>query len=155
MNGAHALLQDDVRTSTGGGRRVDATCNVDITGGIRSMTQYRGLKSLALAVTLGLAVVGLSQCRLVEDTVTGVDLSSTGNAADRADCVKQCNEAFKAAEAAEDARYEAAIRACGKDRTCIEREVAKTKESHAKNVEDMQTCKRSCYNEGTGGGGAR
>ena len=34
---------------------------------------------VALAAVLGLAAVGLSQCRMVDDTVTGVDLrSSTG-----------------------------------------------------------------------------
>ena len=117
------------------------------------MTQSRNLKALALAVTLGLAVVGLSQCRMVEDTVTGVDLTPAGNVNDRADCVKDCNEAFKAAERTEDSRYETAIRGCGKDSACIAREVAKTKENHAKNVDDMQACKRGCYNEGSGTGG--
>ena len=116
------------------------------------MNQSRGLKAVALAVTLGLAVVGLSQCRMVEDSITGVDMTH-GDPNLRAECVKACNEAFKAAERAEDARYDAALRACGRDRACIEREVARTKATHAQNVDDMQACKRSCYNEGSGNGG--
>ena len=117
------------------------------------MTQSRGLKSVALVVALSLAVVGLSQCRMVEDNIAGVDLDMHGAVTDRAECVQACNDAYKAAERAEDLRFDAAVRSCGKDQACIARETDRTKANHAQNVTDMQDCKRACYNEGSGNGG--
>ena len=65
----------------------------------------RGFAFVALAAVLGLAAVGLTQCRMVNDNVTGVDLrSGNGQANARSTCVKQCNEKFKACQRSEDAR---------------------------------------------------
>ena len=49
----------------------------------------RGFAFVALAAVLGLAAVGLSQCRMVDDTVTGVDLSANSGLSARSDCVHQ------------------------------------------------------------------
>src|SRR5437773_1784261 len=56
----------------------------------------RGFAFVALAAVLGLSAVGLTQCRLVDDTVTGVDLKSNSQLNLRSSCVRQCNEQFKA-----------------------------------------------------------
>ena len=37
----------------------------------------RGFAFVALAAVLGLSAVGLTQCRMVDDTVTGVDVRSS------------------------------------------------------------------------------
>src|SRR5437870_13741275 len=68
----------------------------------------RGFAFVALAAVLGLAAVGLTQCRMVNDTVTGIDLSANSGLNARSNCVHQCNEKYKACRRAEDARHKAA-----------------------------------------------
>ena len=113
----------------------------------------RGFAFVALAALLGLSVVGLSQCRLVDDTVTGVDLSANSGVNARSQCVHQCNEKFKACKRAEDARHKAAQRACGSDKACKKAEQRLHKQNKLACVRAMQLCKRNCYNEGAGVGG--
>ena len=113
----------------------------------------RGFKALMLTAVLGFAVIGLSQCRMVEDTLTGVELNSQAGVNARSECVQRCNDEYKAASRAEDVRYEAALRACGTSRACTTAEKATHKSNDKKITDDMQACKRACYNEGSGGGG--
>jgi hypothetical protein len=113
----------------------------------------RGFAFVALAALLGLSVVGLSQCRLVDDTVTGVDLQANNGVNARSDCVHQCNEKYKACKRAEDARHKAAKRACGSDKACKKAEQRLHKDNKLVCVRAMQDCKRNCYNEGAGLGG--
>jgi len=113
----------------------------------------RGLKTVALLSVLGLAVTGLSQCRMVGDSVTGVDLNAPQGTSDRSECIQACNDRFKAATAAEVARHNAALRSCGVSGQCKKAEDQVHQDIQQKNVDDMQNCKRGCYNEGSGGGG--
>jgi hypothetical protein len=113
----------------------------------------RTVKAVALFSLLGIATVGLSQCRLVGDTVTGVELETSTSVAGRSDCVKDCNDTFKAAKRAEDARHKAAARACGRDKVCKNQEQVTYKRNLLAIVNAMKVCKRSCYNEGSGVGG--
>lgn len=115
----------------------------------------RTVKTVALTSLLGLATLGLSQCRMVSDNVTGVEIESTDtyNGRGKADCVKRCNDEFKAAKRSEDARHKAAVRACGNDRVC-KKDAGKLNKDNLKDIiRDMQECKRGCYNEGGGIGG--
>jgi hypothetical protein len=112
----------------------------------------RGFAFVALAALLGLSVVGLSQCRLADDTVTGVDLTANSVNA-RSDCVHRCNDQYKACKRAEDARHKAAQRACGSDKACKKAEQRLHKDNQLACVRQMQQCKRNCYNEGAGVGG--
>jgi hypothetical protein len=113
----------------------------------------RGFAFVALAALLGLSVVGLSQCRLVDDTVTGVDLSAASGLNARSDCVHQCNEKYKACKRAEDARHKAAKRACASDKACKKAEATLHKQNKLACVSAKKDCKRNCYNEGAGVGG--
>ncbi len=113
----------------------------------------RVLKTVALISTLGLAVTGLSQCRMVNDNVTGVNLGGPQGVNSRSECVQGCNDKYRAAETAEDSRHDAALRACGGDKNCKKAEDDRTKDRHKANVQAMQDCKSSCYNEGGGNGG--
>jgi len=110
----------------------------------------RGFAFVALAALLGLAVVGLSQCRMVDDTVTGVNLNAASGTNARSDCVHRCNEAYKACHRAEDARHKAAQRNCGTDKACKKAEQSTHKANQLACVRQMQDCKRNCYNEGAG-----
>ena len=112
----------------------------------------RGFAFVALAAVLGLAAVGLTQCRMVNDTVTGIDLSANSGLNARSNCVHQCNEKYKACRRAEDARHKAAKRACP-DNACRKAEERLHQNNHKDCVRQMQLCKRSCYNEGAGGAG--
>jgi hypothetical protein len=114
----------------------------------------RGFAFVALAAVLGLAAVGLTQCRMVDDNVTGVDLRSGAGLNARSACVHQCNDKFKACDRAELARYKNAKKACGSDNTCRKAEERTHKDNHKACVTQKNQCKRNCYNEGAGNGGA-
>lgn len=110
-------------------------------------------RTVVMAVLLGLAVMGLSQCRGVDESITGVELSAETSAHGRGRCVKQCTRDFRTAVKSENARYKADIRACGRDSECL----AEARAEHRENLVEIgaahRACKRSCYNEGGGGGG--
>jgi hypothetical protein len=116
-------------------------------------TFCRTIKTVALFSLLGLATLGLSQCRLVGDTVTGVDVDATTTVNGRSDCVRDCNDSFKDGQKAEDNRHKDALRACGSNKACKDAENVKHKRNHEALVDAMQACKRACYNEGSGSGG--
>ena len=107
---------------------------------------------LAMAAALGLTTFTLSQCRLVNDSVTGVDVAS-GRLSNRSTCRKACDETFKAQMKAEEDRFKDAVRACGENDDCKKAAAAdhKTREEGFK--DDRESCKKGCYNEGGGQGG--
>ena len=111
------------------------------------------LGRLGLVLGACAAVAALSQCRLVDDSITGVDLKNNVALSARSECVMSCNDAFKDAMAAEAQRYKDAVRACGNDKACRDAERAR----HDEIVDEIQaarrSCKDACYNEGGGSGG--
>jgi len=119
----------------------------------------RGFAFVALAAVLGLSAVGLNQCRMVDDTVTGVDVRSNttfsgSGGHGRSRCVHQCQERFKQCKRQEDARHKAALRACGKNVNCKKAEQKLHKDNLKRCIRDMQLCKKNCrYREGAGTGG--
>jgi len=105
---------------------------------------------LVAAVALVVAT-SLTQCRMVDDRITSVDLKAGASA--RSTCMQRCMDQFRARKRAEDQRYRNALAACGDDRNCRKDEKQTHKERDASNVRMMQECKRTCYNEGAGLGG--
>lgn len=124
--------------------------------GFNGHRPFRGFTSILLAGLLGAALLGLTQCRLVNDTVTGVDLKSGGELNGRSACVHACNAAFKECERDEDARHKvrrAECKALGSvaERTACERdEQRRHNEAHLACVRAKNECKKGCYNEGGG-----
>ena len=115
----------------------------------------RGFAFVALAAVLGLSAVGLTQCRMVNDNVTGVDLrAGAGQLSGRSSCARKCNEAFKACLRAEEARHKAAKRACGHDFACKKAEDRTHRDNIKACTNAKKQCKKSCYNEGAGNSGA-
>ena len=119
----------------------------------------RGLTYLALATVLGLATVGLTQCRLVDDSVTGVDLRASTGLSAKSECKKQCKERKKQCERNEKARHKAEQRVC-KDledssarKACKKAESRKHKDSKEACKDEEKKCKNGCYNEGSGSAG--
>ena len=123
----------------------------------------RGFAFVALAAVLGLAAVGLSQCRMVDDTVTGVDVTSTTSfkgGHGRSRCVQQCNDAYKHCLKAEDSRHKAANKDCLKQhhssdrKACQKAENSLHKQKQKDCVRQLQLCKKGCnYHEGAGSAG--
>ncbi len=115
----------------------------------------RGFAFVALAAVLGLAAVGITQCRMVNDNVTGVDLrAGAGTLSGRSSCVHRCNDAFKACLRAEESRYKAAKRACGSNNACKKAEQRLHRDNIKACTNAKFQCKKSCYNEGAGNSGA-
>ena len=122
----------------------------------------RPLATIALAAMLGLVALVLSQCRGIDDPVTGVDLRTgavfNGDGGDDR-CKRQCKEKYKECRRQENERHKAAEHACeqlaGDDRRgCEDAEDA----AHDRNVDACKAAKKQCknacrYREGAGLGG--
>lgn len=117
------------------------------------MNRSHGFRMLGLALVAALTIVGLSHCRFVDDSITGVDLKNSVGLKARSDCRRTCKEAFKEAKKEEKARYKDAKDACGNDKDC--RDAAKAE--HERIMDELEQrekdCKDGCYNEGGGLGG--
>jgi hypothetical protein len=117
--------------------------------------------TLALGVALVAAVLGLSQCRLADQPITGVDTRENTTFGDKhSKCEHQCNNAYKSCKRAEHKRHEAAEKACdglkdrGERKSCRRAE----EDRHDKEIDACKAakkqCKRDCnYREGSGKGG--
>ena len=117
------------------------------------MNRSQAHRTLWVSLAACLALVGLSQCRLVDDSITGLDLKHNAFLNGRSDCVHRCNDAYKDALEAEQERYQAALRACGSDSECRDRERDTHKQTTDQIHDAKKVCKNSCYNEGGGTGG--
>lgn len=125
------------------------------------------LTFLALAVTLVAAALGLTQCRLSDDSVTGVDVSDAvalnghkGGGHGHSKCEHQCSHDYKKCRDREDSRYEKAKKACRKMKDSDDRRKCKkaAESQHEKNKDACKAakskCKKACdYREGSGKGG--
>lgn len=113
----------------------------------------RALTWCAVLAATVLAVTGLTQCRRVPETITGVDITATSGLGARNGCIHQCRHAFREALEKERMRHRNALAECGHDGQCKREEA----ERHVKNVQDLvaqrRACKKACYNEGGGKGG--
>ena len=110
------------------------------------------LLGLGLVAAVALVVAtSLTQCRMVDDRITSVDLKASAN--DRSTCMEHCMDQYRARRRAEDQRYQNALAACGDDKSCRKdaKQTHKDNDSSIKRM--MQECKRTCYNEGAGVGG--
>jgi hypothetical protein len=121
----------------------------------------RGFAFVALAAVLGLSALGLSQCRMVNDTVTGVDLQSNSSfgSKGRSACKKACNEEFKQCKKLESAKHKIEKKACDQlpstqKKECKKAESLRHKAAKKECSERKKACKRACkYTEGAGSAG--
>src|SRR5262245_42011957 len=85
-------------------------------------TATHHLQVLAFAAALGICAVALSQCRMVNDNVTGVSLQA-GTLSGRSSCIRACNNQYEDALRIEETRHRNAMRACGHDARCKDAEI--------------------------------
>ncbi len=112
----------------------------------------RMLTYITFAAALVATALVLSHCRMVSDSVTGVNLS-TGTAGSRQDCIRNCHKAEEAAERAENQRFKDAKRACGSDKACRKAADLQHKQNLLAIHQQERQCRAGCYNEGAGVGG--
>lgn len=121
----------------------------------------RGFAFVALAAVLGLSAVGLTQCRMVDDTVTGVDVRSTDSfkSRGRSRCVHQCFSKYKKCLKEEDSLHKKNRRACdrlphGQRLACRKAEDTRHKNALKECTRQYLLCKKNCrYGEGAGTAG--
>jgi hypothetical protein len=126
----------------------------------------RGFTFIALAAVLSLSAVGLTQCRLMDDSVTGVDVKSTTNYQNssksnksKEKCLKQCVKDFKKCLKDRDNSCKNRKRNCDKlpkrNRDgCKKNESDRRKGRLLECLRDLHSCEKACrYREGSGGGG--
>ena len=127
------------------------------------MAQPRRIFSrVILCGSLALALAGLSQCRMVSDNVTGLNLDqATNNRGDDEDgpghghgkCVRTCRKDYQQGIKAENRRFRDAIRSCGNDRNCRRSEVTRHQNAVTDLRKQERDCRSGCYNEGAGAAG--
>ena len=116
----------------------------------------RGFAFVALAAVLGLSAVGLNQCRMVDDTVTGVNVRSNDafTPGPHPQCIHACNDAYKRCIRNVEAAYKACKQACNGNAACIKACQKQRQLDHKRCVQQMQFCKKHCrYREGSGNAG--
>ena len=113
----------------------------------------------ALSAALGFVVLGLSQCRGMDDPM-GVSRSNSATSNGISDCVQRCNDVFKQCRDKENARHSQAVKQCNQIKDPVQREACLAAEEtlHEQNIATcaaaMNLCKERCrYREGSGSGG--
>jgi hypothetical protein len=117
----------------------------------------RGPRFAVLAALLAVAAVGLTQCRIVGENVTGIETESH-RFSGRNRCMHKCEKIYRDARALEDLRHRLALRKCDrlgrKDEDECRRNEHRVHRAILEKLEDMKkACKNKCYNEGGGRGG--
>jgi hypothetical protein len=98
------------------------------------------------AALLVLTVIGLSQCTMVEDNITGVGLNSVGPGR----CISQCAQAFQDSNKVEFDRYMDARAKCKKDEVCLALEKARHEQAKNRIKNWFANCRKECHHQGGG-----
>jgi hypothetical protein len=126
----------------------------------------RAMIYAALAVMLGAVSLTLSQCTMVGDSLTGVDLSKGRPTT----CIKQCNDLYKLIYDQEQKRHAEEKALCdvakcaelppAEQQACIDAkqacqaaESARHEAAKAKITQDKVDCQNNCHTQGTGSAG--
>ena len=111
----------------------------------------RGAGIAALVSVLAFALLGLTQCRMIGDRLTGVDASLLRRSP--VDCIQACEQFRDIAVFQESQFHRAKIRACRMDVECLEDE----NQRHTNRLADIETeyqaCLTGCHHQGGGSGG--
>ena len=115
----------------------------------------RAVAYAALAALLGVVSLTLSQCTMVGDSLTGVDLKRVGPTT----CIKQCNDLFALLYKLEQKRHIAEQGQCqlldggAAKAACLAAEDAVHQANKAQLAADKTACQNNCYHEGAGSAG--
>lgn len=110
----------------------------------------RALSLLSLIVVLGAGSVTLTQCRMVGDRLTGVEVQPL-HGQPASECAKQCKRDLEAALEAEFRLHVANIRACGRNQACLKAEFERHLRRLVEIWKDYKSCLGNCHHQGGGG----
>lgn len=103
---------------------------------------------VALAVLCAVAVVGLTQCELASDKVTGVDRAKTPPGNCISECADKANEEMKS----ESDLHSQNAKTCRGDKDCITREQDRHKTAVDQIQDGRKRCMDTCHQQGGGNG---
>ena len=111
----------------------------------------RALSYLSLTALLGITVVTLSQCRAVEDNLTGVSASLARGGP--GSCISRCANDHADLMRAEQEMNKENVDACAADPTCLALEKARNAEAKAEIQASRTECFDDCNYQSGGKGG--
>jgi hypothetical protein len=110
---------------------------------------HRGAAFAVFGVVLATLALSLSQCRMVEERLTGVSL----NKARPDQCVTTCAMAYNDSVRVESSLHVTNVHSCASDSLCLALEEMR----HEAAMDRIQTgrvaCLAECHHQGSGGGG--
>lgn len=118
----------------------------------RSRSRFTsGVRILHVAL-LAFTLLGLTQCRLVADRITGVDAQLfNGNSA--RNCLRGCDAERREQIREEERRHRVRIRLCRTDIACLEEENERHQNALATIEAEYAECLEDCHHQGGGSGG--
>ena len=108
----------------------------------------RGTAFAALAVLLGTTALTLSQCRMVDERLTGVEFGRSKPA----NCIASCSFAFNDSIRAESQLHVGNTQACNSDPVCLALEEVRHEAAVNRIQAGRRDCQNACHHQGGGTG---
>src|SRR5262245_1086044 len=103
-----------------------------------------------LLIALGVASLALTQCRMVSDSITGVDGVRLMKAKD---CLSLCQQNADSQLKAEDKLNKSNLKQCGSNPGCMTQEQVRHNAAVAAIQAALVACQNDCHHQGSGGVG--
>jgi len=114
----------------------------------RSTQIHRKTARVTLAILCAVAVVGLTQCKLASDKVTGLDRAHTPPG----QCISACAHAANEAKKSESELHVLIVQACAGDEACLAQEQARHEAAVEAIHAEKKRCMDGCHQQGGGSG---
>jgi hypothetical protein len=108
----------------------------------------RGTALLLFAVLLVTAALTLSQCRMVDERLTGVDFGKSRPA----NCMTKCSHAYNDSVRAESRLHVDRVHACQGEPVCKAVEQLRHESAIRRIQTGRKNCQDACHHQGGGGG---
>jgi len=108
----------------------------------------RGIALLALGVLLAGADLTLSQCKMVDERLTGVSLAKSSPSS----CTSACAQTYNDSIRVESALHVTNVHGCGSDPVCQAMEELRHDQAVDRIQAERRTCQENCHHQGHGGG---
>ncbi len=109
----------------------------------------RGSALAGLGLLLAATALSLGQCKMVNEQLTGVDLSASQP--DR--CINTCVQAFNDSIGVESDLHVANVHGCAGDSLCLALEGLRHEAAVVRIQTGRKACLDNCHHQGRGGGG--
>jgi hypothetical protein len=117
----------------------------------RPRAPRRVLASLGLLVLAAIAALCLSQCKMVDERLTGLSALTAKQSA--GSCISNCAQQYNDSVRVEVQLHLTNVAACNQSITCLENEEARHEAAIARIQLGRMTCVQNCHHQGGGDGG--